>query len=114
MDAAVLEQVLVNLVSNARDAMPLGGRVTLSVCEAKGPGGQHLALLEVADTGPGIPLAIQETIFEVFFTTKAEGKGTGLGLASVRALMEAQGGSVTVDSQVGQGATFRLAFPMEA
>lgn len=71
-------------------------------------------MLEVADTGPGIPVEIQEAIFEVFFTTKAEGKGTGLGLASVRALMEAQGGSVTVDSQVGQGATFRLAFPMEA
>lgn len=112
LDSAVLEQVLVNLVGNARDAMPEGGRVTLRLRDEVAPGGHHLAVMEVGDTGPGIPREIQEAIFEAFFTTKPTGKGTGLGLASVRALVEAQGGTVGVESLPGQGATFRLTFPM--
>jgi signal transduction histidine kinase len=74
-------------------------------------GGRLAAILDVSDDGPGIPRDIQELVFNAFFTTKPEGKGTGLGLASVRALMETVGGTVDVESLPGEGTTFRLAFP---
>ena len=105
----VLEQVLVNLVSNAKDAMPGGGRLRVTL--RPGPG--EAAILEVKDSGPGIPLERQELVFEPFFTTKAEDKGTGLGLPMVRTIMEAHGGRVELDSQPGQGTTFRLTFPVD-
>jgi len=114
VQSAVLEQVLVNLVSNAKDAMPGGGAVTLRLHPGSMPGGRPAAILEVSDTGPGIPLEAQERVFNAFYTTKPQGKGTGLGLASVRALMEIQGGTVEVESLPQQGTTFRLAFPVPA
>jgi signal transduction histidine kinase len=114
VDTAVLEQILVNLVSNAKDAMPDGGRVSLRLRPSTSPAGHPTTLLEVHDTGPGIPVELQSVIFDAFFTTKPEGKGTGLGLASVRTLMVALGGSVDVESLPGQGTTFRLGFPKNA
>jgi signal transduction histidine kinase len=110
MPATLIEQSLVNLVSNARDAMVDGGIITVSVREEPGAKPKSV-VVEVADTGHGIDPEIHESIFETFFSTKAE-KGTGIGLASVRALMESVGGTVTVHSAPGQGATFRLSFPL--
>ncbi|GLH72113.1 hypothetical protein GETHLI_06150 [Geothrix limicola] len=104
-----IEQILVNLVGNARDAMPKGGLISLRVWlddQAVPP----VACLEVSDTGEGMPPEVQAHIFEPFFTTKIAGKGTGLGLASVRYLMEEAGGSIQVDSQPGLGSRFTLRF----
>lgn len=111
VETSTLEQVLVNLVSNAKDAMPQGGAVAIRLFPGTMPEGGSAAILEVSDTGHGISPEDQESIFDPFFTTKPEGKGTGLGLASVRALMEAQNGTVDVVSFPGKGTTFRLAFP---
>jgi len=111
VETSTLEQVLVNLVSNAKDAMPQGGEVAIRLYSGTAPGGGSAAILEVSDTGSGIRPEDQASIFDPFFTTKPEGKGTGLGLASVRALMEAQNGTVDVVSFPGKGTTFRLAFP---
>ena len=108
----MVEQVLVNLVSNAKDALPEGGKITLLLRPGQMPGGGEAVVLEVRDTGPGIPVELQELIFDAFYTTKPEGKGTGLGLASVRGLMEAQGGTVSVECPPGQGTIFRLSFPI--
>jgi signal transduction histidine kinase len=110
MPATLIEQSLVNLVSNARDAMADGGIITVSVREEPGAKPRSV-LVEVSDTGHGIDPEIHESIFETFFSTKAE-KGTGIGLASVRALMESVGGTVSVRSAPGKGATFRLSFPL--
>ncbi|BDU72813.1 hypothetical protein METEAL_19870 [Mesoterricola silvestris] len=111
VETATLEQVLVNLVSNAKDAMPQGGAVAIRLFSGTTAEGASAAILEVSDTGHGISPEVQESIFDPFFTTKPEGKGTGLGLASVRALMRAQNGTVDVVSFPGKGTTFRLAFP---
>jgi len=111
VETSTLEQVLVNLVSNAKDAMPQGGEVAIRLFSGTTAGGGSAAILEVSDTGHGIRPEDQASIFDPFFTTKPEGKGTGLGLASVRALMEAQNGTVDVVSFPGKGTTFRLAFP---
>jgi signal transduction histidine kinase len=106
------EQVLLNLVINARDAMPEGGRVRLEVgpdpaaTEAE-PGG---TLLRVSDTGPGIPPAFRERIFEPFFTTKAERGGTGLGLSTAYAIITAHGGTIRL-GPAGGGAEFLLVLP---
>lgn len=108
----LVEQALVNLVSNARDAMPSGGSVTVRLHEEKEKSSRRL-LLDVTDTGHGIAPEMHGVIFETFFSTKAE-KGTGIGLASVRALMESIGGTVSVHSGPGKGATFSLSFPLEA
>ncbi|MFZ1613701.1 MAG: HAMP domain-containing sensor histidine kinase [Holophaga sp.] len=112
IDAGMVEQVLVNLVSNAKDALPEGGKITLLLRPGQMPGGGEAVVLEVRDTGPGIPVELQELIFDAFYTTKPEGKGTGLGLASVRGLMEAQGGTVSVECPPGQGTIFSLSFPI--
>ena len=112
IEASVFEQILVNLVGNAKDAMPGGGGIELRLQPGTLPDGAPAAVLEVQDTGPGIPQELQETIFEAFFTTKPVGKGTGLGLASVRTQMEALGGTVSVASGAGQGTCFRLSFPL--
>lgn len=114
VDPSLLEQVLVNLISNAKDAMPEGGHIRIRLHSGVTASGDPAAILEVSDSGPGIPPEIQEAIFDAFFTTKPEGKGTGLGLASVRTLMAAQEGSVEVNSYPGQGSTFRLSFPIKA
>jgi len=102
-----LQQVLMNLLTNARDAMPEGGMMFLRT-RREG----DLACLEVRDTGPGIPPDLLDRIFEPFFTTKEVGRGTGLGLYVVRHIVEEHGGRVEVDSAPGQGATFRVLLPL--
>ena len=116
IDPGQLEQVMMNLVVNARDAMPTGGRVTLTVSHtASGPGpdrvGQPHVVFEVADTGAGIPAEVLPRVFEPYFTTKDHGKGTGLGLAMVHGIVQQAGGEITVESPPGRGAIFRVYLP---
>lgn len=105
-DAGQMEQVVLNLVVNARDAMPGGGTITIMTRDA----GTDVAL-SVADTGTGIDPAIRPRIFEPFFTTKDSPRGTGLGLSTVLSIVEANGGRVDVDSRPGFGATFTVTWP---
>lgn len=121
-DAGQMQQVLMNLCLNARDAMPEGGkllvrtrRVVLSPEEAR----RHVAArpgifvrLDVVDTGHGIPQEIRSRIFEPFFTTKGQGRGTGLGLAMVYGIIEEHHGWIEVESEVGHGSTFSVYLPM--
>jgi signal transduction histidine kinase/CheY-like chemotaxis protein len=112
-----LQQILLNLCLNARDAMPQGGALRVSVGLATPPPELGLmterscALLEVSDTGTGIDDETRARIFEPFFTTKREGAGFGIGLSTVRDLVKLHGGRITLDSSRGQGSTFRLFFP---
>jgi PAS domain S-box-containing protein len=128
-DAGQIEQVLMNLVVNARDAMPGGGRLTLSTrnhrpappaaaaaadvdaAAGAGAGAATHVVLAVADTGSGIDGAVMSHLFEPFFTTKEEGKGTGLGLATVYGIVQQSGGHVEVESRPGEGATFAVYLP---
>src|SRR3954469_14337070 len=105
-DRAQLEQVVINLAINARDAMPDGG--TLAIETSCGEG---LVKLAVSDTGTGIDPEVLERIFEPFFTTKAVGFGTGLGLATVHGIVTQSGGRVEVTSQLGSGSTFSVHLP---
>jgi PAS domain S-box-containing protein len=120
-DPNQIEQVLVNLVVNARDAMPHGGRIIVRTAnrnlKADSPGrpngvrpGSYVAL-EVCDSGVGIDPALHARIFEPFFTTKEPGKGTGLGLSTVYGIVQQSGGHVTVDSAPGRGSTFTVLLP---
>jgi PAS domain S-box-containing protein len=121
-DPGQIEQVIMNLAVNARDAMPDGGRLVVRTAnvragEAPGlpgaaspPGGPHV-LLEVTDSGTGMDAATRAHLFEPFFTTKEPGKGTGLGLSTVYGIVEQSGGSVTVETAVGHGTTFRIYLP---
>ncbi len=106
-DAGQLEQVLVNLVVNACDAMPGGGSVLLST----GRGPERTVWFEVTDSGVGMPPEIRSRIFEPFFTTKEEGRGTGLGLAVVHDIVTTAGGAVSLDSEVDRGSSFRVELP---
>ncbi len=107
----MLEQILVNLVSNARDAMPSGGAITLRIGAAGPEDNTKGPLLEVEDAGSGIPEELQARLFEPFFTTKPAGKGTGLGLMSVKSLLGKAGGQITFTSQPGRGTTFQVRLP---
>ncbi|MCG6927162.1 MAG: PAS domain S-box protein [Acidobacteria bacterium] len=122
VDHGQMEQVVLNLVTNARDAMPDGGLLTLEVERAtpphlpppsahREPGGPPLVVLSVSDTGHGMPDDVRGRIFEPFFTTKPSGTGTGLGLAMVYGAAEQNGGWIDVDSIPGRGSTFRLYLP---
>jgi two-component system cell cycle sensor histidine kinase/response regulator CckA len=118
-DPSQIEQVLLNLVINARDAMPVGGRIGISVEKAPAMGHGPLAglkrvLLKVEDTGSGIAPEIRERIFEPFFTTKPLGQGTGLGLATSYGIVRQSGGEIEVDSKLGAGTTFTIVFPEAA
>ncbi len=123
-DRAQLEQVLINLAINARDAMPAGGDLVISTstfsADLKGAAprafieaGQYV-VLSIRDSGIGMDEATAARIFEPFFTTKEPGKGTGLGLSTVYGIMKQSGGYVIVDSEPGKGAEFRLYFPVVA
>jgi len=120
-DRHQLEQVLINLVINARDAMPAGGLLTIETHE-EGPRSQTglgneeccdgaRIVLTVRDTGHGMDEHTRAHLFEPFFTTKEAGKGTGLGLATVYGIVQQSGGRITVDSALGGGATFRIELP---
>jgi signal transduction histidine kinase/HAMP domain-containing protein len=120
-DQAQLEQVVTNLVVNASDTMPHGGRLTLRISTAEVdqgsaeqrpavPAGAYVTLA-VSDTGTGMPADVKARIFEPFFTTKELGKGTGLGLAIVYGIVTQHGGYITVDSEVDQGSTFTIHLP---
>jgi two-component system cell cycle sensor histidine kinase/response regulator CckA len=119
-DPTQLEQVLVNLVSNARDAMPQGGKLRLTTSKASamrtapqgaGTPAAGYVVLSVSDSGCGMPEAVRTRIFEPFFTTKANRGGTGLGLAVVYGLVRQHGGYIEVSSEVGLGTVFDIYFP---
>lgn len=121
-DRGQIQQVLLNLVVNARDAMPRGGTISVEIAKVVLPDSSDLVrddraeaglgvMLSVSDAGPGVPKAVRDRIFEPFFTTKAVGKGTGLGLATVYGIVRQIGGRIWVDDTTVEGATFRAWFP---
>lgn len=120
-DPGQVEQVIMNLAVNARDAMPTGGRLTIetrNVTIGKGPRRETVVLdegpyvlLAVRDTGHGMSEETQAHLFEPFFTTKEKGKGTGLGLSTVYGIVKQSGGAIEVESKPGRGTTFKIFFP---
>jgi signal transduction histidine kinase len=113
IDPLQLEQVLVNLAINARDAMAAGGTLTISTATIDSTSrGERVARLSVTDTGVGMDDATSARIFEPFFTTKARGQGTGLGLAVVHGIVERAGGKIAVRSTPGVGTTFEIELPL--
>src|SRR4029078_2104143 len=117
-DSGQFEQVVMNLVINARDAMPDGGRLSVRIDEidmdeaaavtmTEGHAGRY-ARLSVSDTGTGMSEQTRAKLFEPFFTTKEQGKGTGLGLSIVYGIVKQSGGYISVSSELGRGATFYI------
>jgi len=121
MGASQLEQIIMNLVVNARDAMSSGGRIDLTVgttqLDGTGPGRRTLApgayvKIEVSDAGAGMSPEVIARVFEPYFTTKSRGHGTGLGLATVHGIVQHAGGDIRVESRIGEGTTFRILLPV--
>jgi PAS domain S-box-containing protein len=121
VDPGQMEQVVMNMAVNARDAMPMGGRIILETSNVEvnevharrqmGLKTGSYVMLVIKDTGVGIPPEVKEHIFEPFFTTKEKGKGTGLGLSMVYGIINQSGGSIGVESVSGQGTTFKIYIP---
>ena len=121
-DRGQVQQILMNLSLNARDAMPSGGRLTIRTGNESGSASPEnpvarsldddFVVLEVTDTGCGMDASTASQIFEPFYTTKADGRGTGLGLATVYGIVKQSGASITVDTAPGQGTKFRILFPI--
>jgi PAS domain S-box-containing protein len=110
-DRGQLEQVLMNLAVNARDAMPDGGTLSIDVRTGATPATTHTAVLEVRDTGTGMSPDVQAHVFEPFFTTKEPGRGTGLGLAMVYGIVRQHSGTIEIASAAGQGTTVTVRLP---
>lgn len=123
-DRGQIEQVIINLVMNARDAMPLGGKLTIRTNEATAEQlrqankplerGGAFVVLSVTDTGCGMSDEVKGHLFEPFFTTKGADRGTGLGLATVYGIVQQSGGFINVDSELGHGTTFEIYLPRQA
>lgn len=105
-----LEQVIINLITNAKDAMPGGGVLNIST-RAVEQGGRRFSRIEIRDSGAGIPQEIASRVFDPFFTTKKAGKGTGLGLSISCGIIEEHNGRITVESGRGKGAVFHITLP---
>ena len=112
IDPGQIEQVIMNLVINARDAQPEGGRIILQTANGQeGPRGAGRVFLAVTDTGCGMDRDTASRVFEPFFTTKGAGRGTGLGLSTVYGIVKQSGGDIFVESEAGWGTTFRISLP---
>ena len=110
-DPGQIQQVLMNLLVNARDAMPRGGQLVVETRNVPGDANGPLVCLSVTDTGTGMSEEVKRHLFEPFYTTKEQGKGTGLGLATVYGIVQQSGGRIEASSAVGKGTTFRVYLP---
>jgi signal transduction histidine kinase len=112
-DQQQIERGIMNLVANARDAMPRGGRISIATAAARTPAGPA-AQITVSDTGCGMSADVRRRIFEPFFSTQPFGKGAGLGLATTRGIVEQSGGSIEIESEPGSGTTVTVWLPLAA
>ncbi len=110
-DRGQMEQLVINLAANARDAMPNGGRLDIRTGFVDGESSRPCVLLEIADSGRGMDADSKAHVFEPFFSPMSRGKGTGLGLSTVYGIVKQSGGEVSVESELGTGTTFRIVFP---